>query len=144
MTCQPIPKFSTTLNGHPVFIPAMLWHVPEHTLSEAIEALRNIDEKSFDGVGGICHAVSRALEPNTKLVSVDVYSWVGPAVCYFDHTKQQAIETWLEQYFYLRFGLGPGRFIATTMVHYSREQITALRLEWLAHIIVYLEEATAK
>ncbi len=29
-------------------------------------------------------------------------------------------------------------------VRYSHEQITALRLEWLAHIIVHLEKATAK
>lgn len=144
MTYQSIPKFSTTLNGHPVFIPAMLWHVPEHTLSEAIEVLRNIDEESFangvGGVGGVCRAASDALESNTKLISVDVYVWVGPAVCYFDHTKQQAIETWLEQYFYLRFGLCGGSK-NTTMVHYVREQITALRLEWLAHIIAHLEEA---
>ena len=142
MTYQSIPKFSTTLNGHPVFIPAMLWHLPAHTLPQAIEALCDIDEKSFDGVG-VCRAVSRALESNTKLISVDFYFWVGHAVCYFDHTKQRAEETWLEQYFQHRFGLCGG-FKNTSVVHYSHEQITALRLEWLAHIIAHLEEAAAK
>ncbi len=56
-----IPKFSTTLNGHPVFIPAMLWHLPAHTLPQAIESLCDIDEKSFGGFG-VCRAVTGALE----------------------------------------------------------------------------------
>ena len=142
MTCQPIPKFSTTLNGHPVFIPAMLWHLPAHTLPQAIESLCDIDEKSFDGAG-VCHAAYDALDADTCAASEDVYSWVGRAVCYFDHTKQRAEVTWLKQYFQHRFGLCGG-FKNTTMVHYSHEQITALRLEWLAHIIVHLEKATAK
>ena len=142
MTCQPIPKFSTTLNGHPVFIPAMLWHLPAHTLPQAIEALRDIDKKSFDGAG-VCLAASKALNADTCAASVNAYYWVGRAVCYFDHTKQLVGATWLEQYFQHRFGLCGG-FKNTSVVRYSHEQITALRLEWLAHIIVHLEKATAK
>ena len=142
MTCQPIPKFSTTLNGHPVFIPAMLWHLSAHTLPQAIEALCDIDEKSFDGVG-VCRAAYDALDADICAASEDVYSWVGRAVCYFDHGEQETEETWLEQYFQHRFGLC-GAHTTPSMVHYSHEQITALRLEWLAHIIAYLEEAAAK
>lgn len=142
MTCQPIPKFSTTLNGHPVFIPAMLWHLPAETLPQAIEALRTIDEHTLNGRGvcrGVCRAADETLELCTKC-TLDVYCWVGRAVCYFDHTEQRAEETWLKQYFQHRFGLCGG-FKNTSVVHYSHEQITALRLEWLAHIIAHLEEA---
>lgn len=139
MTCQPIPKFSTTLNGHPVFIPAMLWHLPANTLPQAIEALCDIDEKSFDGVG-VCRAASDALYAYIWSTSEDVYCWVGRAVRYFDHTEQRAEETWLEQYFQHRFGLC-GERTNTSVVHYSHEQITTLRLEWLAHIIAHLEKA---
>lgn len=140
MTCQPIPKFSTRLNGHPVFIPAMLWHLPAHTLPQAIEALCDIDEKSFDGAG-VCRAATEVLGASMPAgTSEDIYSWVGRAVCYFDHTEQRAEETWLKQYFQHRFGLCGGSK-NTSVVHYVREQITALRLEWLAHIIAHLEEA---
>lgn len=139
MTCQPIPKFSTTLNGHPVFIPAMLWHLSAHTLPQAIEALRTINKKSF-GDFGVCLAASKALNADICSDSKNVYSWIGPAVCYFDHGEQETEEPWLEQYFQYRFGLC-GERTNTSMVHYSREQITALRLEWLAHIIAHLEKA---
>lgn len=138
---QPIPKFNTTLNGHPVFIPAMVWHLPTHTLPQAIEALRDIDEYAFVG-RGVCRAADEALELYTEC-ALDVYSWVGRAVRYFDHSRQQAEATWLEQYFHHRFGLC-GEHTNTSAVHYSHEQISALRLDWLAHIITHLEEATAK
>lgn len=139
MTCQPIPKFSTTLNGHPVFIPAMLWHLPAHTLPQAIEALRTIDKKSFVGVG-VCRAATEVLEAGICSTPDHVYNWIGRAVCYFDHAEQYIDEPWLEQYFQYRFGLC-GERTNTPVVHYSHEQITALRLDWLAHIIAHLEEA---
>lgn len=138
MTCQPIPKFSTTLNGHPVFIPAMLWHLPAHTLPQAIEALRTINKKSF-GDFGVCLAATEVLEAGICSTPENVYSWVGPAVCYFDHSRQQTEETWLVQYFQHRFGLC-GERTNTPVVHYSHEQITALRLDWLAHIILILRK----
>ena len=138
MTYQSIPKFSTTLNGRPVFIPAMLWHLPAHTLPQAIEALRTINKKSF-GDFGVCLAASKALNADICSNSKNVYSWIGPAVCYFDHTEQRVEENWLEQYFYHRFGLrGPRCTLPCDVVHYSHEQISALRLAWLAHIIAHL------
>lgn len=138
---QPIPKFSATLNDHPVFIPAMVWHLPAHTLPQAAEALRTIDEKSFDGVGvGVCRTATEALALYAELASDDVYSWVGRAVRYFDHSSQQAVETWLKQYFQYRFGLRGGHQ-STSVVHYSHEQISALRLAWLGHIATHLEAA---
>lgn len=140
MTYQSIPKFSATLNDHPVFVPAMVWHLPAHTLPEAAEVLRNIDEYAFDG-RGVCRAADEALEPYTE-GSLDVYRWVGGAVCYFDHTKRATDETWLEQYFYHRFGLrGPRCTLPCDVVHYSHEQILALRLAWLEHIVTHLEAA---
>lgn len=139
MTYQSIPKFNTTLNGHPVFIPAMLWHLPAHTLPQAIEALRTINKKSF-GDFGVCLAASKALNADICINSENVYSWIGPAVCYFDHTKQRVEENWLEQYFHHRFGLC-GERTSTSVEHYSREQNTALRLAWLEHIIAHLEKA---
>lgn len=136
---QPIPKFSTTLNDHLVFIPAMVWGLPEQTLSEAIETLRDIDEYAFVD-RGLCSVASFVLEPYTELPR-DVHDWVGRAVCYFDHTKKQAEEAWLGQYFYYRFGL---RGLHNDGVHYSHEQLAALRLAWLRHIINHLEEAAVK
>lgn len=135
---QPIPKFSTTLNGHPVFIPAMVWHLPENTLPQAAEALRTIDEHAFDG-RGVCWAADNALELYTEC-SLDVYNWVGAAVCYFDHTRKQVEETWLTEYFKHRFGLR-WKSVDVREAHYTREQISALRLAWLRHIITYLEAA---
>lgn len=140
---QTIPKFNTTLNGHPVFIPAMVWHLPESTLPESIETLRTIDEKSFDGYG-VCMAASTALKPYIEC-SQCVYGWVGRAVCCYDHTEQRVIEMWLGQYFKHRFGLwGPNCTPSLYGAHYTREQISALRLAWLEYIIAHLEEATAK
>lgn len=139
---QPIPKFSTTLNGYPVFIPAMVWHLPETALPEVVEILGTLDEHAFDSFG-VCRAVSMALEPCIKFVFDDVYSWVGPAVCYIDHAKRLVVETWLEQYFQHRFGLCGG-YQNTSVVHYSHEQISALRLTWLRHIINHLEEVVVK
>lgn len=134
---QSIPKFNTTLNGHPVLIPAMVWHLPAHTLLQAADALRTIDEKSFDHAG-VCRVATEALALYAELTSDDVYSWVGRAVCYFDHSSQQAEETWLEQYFQHRFGLCGG-YQSTSVAHYTREQITALRLARLEHIATHLE-----
>lgn len=148
---QTIPKFNTTLNGHPVFIPAMVWHLPASTLPESIKTLRTLDKNSFAG-RGLCMAVSIALEPYIGCsidaytgCSIDAYNWVGAAVCYFDHTKKQTEETWLDQYLYYRFGLwGPNCTPSLYGAHYTREQISALRLAWLGHIINHLEEAVAE
>lgn len=137
---QPIPKFSTTLNGHPVFIPVMVWHVPDEFLLPAIEVLRTIDEKSFVECGGVCKAVDYALQHHIEHFPT-VYNWVGNAVCYFDHTKKLVEETWLEQYFQHRFGLCGKHRASSDVVHYTHEQITALRLAWLEHIATHLEAA---
>jgi hypothetical protein len=130
MTCQPIPKFSTTLNGHPVFIPAMVWHIPPELLVKSISALRTIDKQVFDGFG-VCHAASFALFDFCRR---DAYKWIAGAMTCYDHESGTSVDKYLKGYFRARFGLREFK-------HYYHEDITALRLEWLAHIIAHLEEA---
>lgn len=130
MTYQSIPVFNTTLNNHPVFIPAMVWHIPPELLVKSISALRTIDKQSFDGFG-VCRVASSVLFDSCRW---DTYKWIAGAVTRYDHESGTSVDGYLEGYFRARFGLREFK-------HYYHEDITALRMAWVAHIIRHLEVA---